>query len=491
MTSSIVDTAPEAVRNSSIQIDQKSVHSNLSEVREEAQTIELTPRQILKKNALPIAECFYIGFLMGINDGNFGIILPRIKEYYNISDSLVSILFIVQAVGYFVSAFLNGWLVQKMKALGVLYLGSFATVLAYVLLLIGLPFPAMCCFMAILGGSLALLDAGCNVYPSHLPYATTILNFVHAFYGFGALVGPLIASALLARGLSWKVSYMILCGLAVLNCICLWISFRKNPIPEHLEEDEEATQTESGEDDVNEKPVSPKRGLFAQAIRLKFTWIAALFLLFYVGVETTIGGWGYTFLTVARNGNAVTMGQVMSGYWAGLTVGRVILGHITGMFGEKRMITLYLFVTCGMIILIWQATSIGADAAGLVIAGFFLGPMFPTAIAITHQTLPKHLHATAIGFVAAFGQGGVAFFPFINGQIIDKAGIGAMMPYTLGLSAAATIVWVFLPTKTRSYDIIVNLWKKITKREEEPKAQIAEEKIDVSDRVEEDKATLS
>jgi hypothetical protein len=103
---------------------------------------------------------------------------------------------------------------------------------------------------------------------------------------------------------------MILCGLAVLNCICLWISFRKNPIPEHLEEDEEATQTESGEDDVNEKPVSPKRGLFAQAIRLKFTWIAALFLLFYVGVETTIGGWGYTFLTVARNGNAVTMGQV-------------------------------------------------------------------------------------------------------------------------------------------------------------------------------------
>jgi hypothetical protein len=93
--------------------------------------------------------------------------------------------------------------------------------------------------------------------------------------------------------------------------------------------------------------------------------------------------------------------------------------------------------------------------------------------------------------VYSFGQGGVAFFPFINGQIIDKAGIGAMMPYTLGLSAAATIVWVFLPTKTRSYDIIVNLWKKITKREEEPKAQIAEEKIDVSDRVEEDKATLS
>jgi fucose permease len=54
-----------------------------------------------------------------------------------------------------------------------------------------------------------------------------------------------------------------------------------------------------------------------------------------------------------------------------------------------------------MIILVWQVNSIGADAAGLVIIGFFLGPMFPTAIAITHQTLPKYLHATAIGFIAA------------------------------------------------------------------------------------------
>ncbi|KAI8582758.1 hypothetical protein K450DRAFT_269109 [Umbelopsis ramanniana AG] len=459
---------------------------------EVAQTVELTPRQVLKKNALPIIECFYIGFLLGVNDGNFGIILPRLKEYYNISDSLVSILFICQAVGYFLSAFLNGWLVKKLKALGALYLGSVTTVIVYVLLLIGLPFPAMCCFMALLGGALALLDAGCNVYPSFLPYATTILNFIHAFYGLGALVGPLIASSLLASNLSWKVSYMILCGLAVFNCILLWVSFRKVAIPEHNEEDEDVAEeatVENGSGIVEEKQPAKKRGLFTQVVRLKYTWIVAIFLLFYVGIETTIGGWGYTFLTVARNGDAVQMGRVMSGYWAGLTVGRVILGHITGMFGEKRMITLYCIVTCGMTILIWKATSIGADAAGLVIAGFFLGPMFPTAIAITHQTLPKYLHATAIGFIAAFGQGGVAFFPFINGQIIDKAGIGAMMPYTLGLSLAATIIWIMLPVKTPSYDIIINAWKKIVKSEDKPVNPQPEEITETSVPVNEEKST--
>ena len=86
---------------------------------------------------------------------------------------------------------------------------------------------------------------------------------------------------------------------------------------------------------------------------------------------------------------------------AGLTVGRVILGHITGMFGEKRMVTIYLFITCGMIVLVWQATAIGTDAAGLVIMGAVLGPMFPTAISVSHQVLPKRLHATAVGFLVA------------------------------------------------------------------------------------------
>lgn len=65
----------------------------------------------------------------------------------------------------------------------------------------------------------------------------------------------------------------------------------------------------------------------------------------------------------------------------------------------------------------------------------------------------SHLH-----IASRFGQGGVAFFPFINGQIIDKAGINSMMPYTLGLAIAATVIWILVPSPVPIFEFI-SKWK--------------------------------
>ncbi|GAB5588985.1 hypothetical protein Unana1_03885 [Umbelopsis nana] len=382
-----------------------------------------SPIKILRKNGVPIAACFYIGILLGMTDGQFGVILPSIKEYYNVSDGVVSALFMCQATGYFIAAFSNGWIVHNIKQRGALYLGGGMIIIAYVLILLGLPFPALCCCMPILGGGFALLDSGANVFPSMLPYTTTIINLIHG-------------------------------GMAVLNLVLVFLAFRGVQFEEHTKSEES-----NGLDERPPEQEKPDRqhGNFVQILKMKVTWILAMFLLFYVGVEVTIGGWGYTFLTMARYGDPVQMGRVMSGYWAGLTVGRVLLGHVTGMFGEKRMILIYLTITSGVVVLLWQTNSIGADIAGLIVLGVFLGPMFPTAIAYSNQLIPKHLYTTAVGFLVAFGQGGAAFFPFISGQIIDKAGVPNIMPYTLGLAIVMYISWLFIPTPQSTFAIFTKL----------------------------------
>ncbi|CAM0135362.1 unnamed protein product [Umbelopsis sp. WA50703] len=213
-------------------------------------------------------------------------------------------------------------------------------------------------------------------------------------YGTGALIGPLMSSALLAKNISWKVSYMILAGVAGLNLIGMVACFWHAKIDSHIDPAIENLA-------LNPESTVRKEGMFKQALHQRITQVGAFYLLFYVGTEVTFGSWSFTFLTEVRGGNPVELAQVTSGYWAGLTFGRLFLGAVTAHFGEKRMVALYLIITCIMIVVVWQVTAIAGDIFGLVVIGMALGPMFPTTISLASQVLPKHLHTTVIGFLAA------------------------------------------------------------------------------------------
>lgn len=76
----------------------------------------------------------------------------------------------------------------------------------------------------------------------------------------------------------------------------------------------------------------------------RVTWLCALFLLGYVGVEVALGGWIVTFMIRVRQGSAFASGMTATGFWLGITVGRVVLGFVTPRVGEKVAISVS--VTC-------------------------------------------------------------------------------------------------------------------------------------------------
>ena len=70
----------------------------------------------------------------------------------------------------------------------------------------------------------------------------------------------------------------------------------------------------------------------------RVTWLAALFLLGYVGVEVGLGGWIVVFMIRVRHGERFASGMTATGFWLGLTVGRFVLGFVTPRIGEKLAI---------------------------------------------------------------------------------------------------------------------------------------------------------
>jgi fucose permease len=71
----------------------------------------------------------------------------------------------------------------------------------------------------------------------------------------------------------------------------------------------------------------------------RVVWLSALFLLGYVGIEVALGGWIVTFMIRVRHGAPFASGMTATGFWLGITVGRVILGFVTPRIGEKLAIT--------------------------------------------------------------------------------------------------------------------------------------------------------
>lgn len=181
----------------------------------------------------------------------------------------------------------------------------------------------------------------------------------------------------------------------------------------------------------------------------RVTWLCALFLAGYVGVEVALGGWITTFMLRVRHGSPFASGMTATGFWLGMTIGRVILGFITPRIGESLAILIYLPICMGLELLFWLVPQFYVSAVAIAIQGFFLGPLFPAAVLAATRLLPRHLHVSSIGFAAAFGGGGAALFPFAVGAIAQAKGVQVLQPIALALLAVIWCLWFGLPKMPR------------------------------------------
>jgi len=164
--------------------------------------------------------------------------------------------------------------------------------------------------------------------------------------------------------------------------------------------------------------------------------------LVYVGVEISVGGWAFSFLIEERGQSVLLAGWLVSGYWAGLTVGRLALGGVSRRLGDMLTIQLCLLGTIAGLLLLWLAPRTAAAVIGLALAGFCLGPLFPTAIATISRFVPARLLPTAVGFLVSMAAAGAAIFPWLAGVLANRFGVWVILPYALGLTGIMLGVWL-------------------------------------------------
>lgn len=428
----------------------------------------------------------------GLSDGAPGAILNDIEDYYNISYSIVSLIWLSNAIGFILVAVISDKMDSKLGKRKMISGGCITTFIMYAIVSSGTKFPAICVGFFFGGVGLATCLTQINIFLSRFEKASTYLGWFHGTYGIGATLAPIIAASMVNAGVKWHYFYLILLGMAILNLINLWFAFKNADEDTRPWDHQEVIHTEDNSTPTDEialndlnlrsniqtvntdyrepnrefgdaplppEPVIPK-GDFKLAIKNLRTWLLTLFVFFYQGAEVSLPGWFETFLTDYRNGDPEKLGYVASGFWAGLTIGRLFLvERIHTRFGAKRGVSVLILGALVCVAIGWAIDNIIVEAVIISISGIFVGPIYPLMITIATRVLPRKIQVVTLTIMTSGGSSGGALWPFLTGLISQFSGAFVVMPMFISLFATMVVCWFVLPNPDRS--IVKKPWERL------------------------------
>jgi fucose permease len=278
---------------------------------------------------------------------------------------------------------------------------------------------------AVIGVGAGHLEPGVQSHVA-LTASPRAMNLLHAFYGIGATIGPLLITGLLVLGWSWRLAYVVILGVDLAVAVAV-LRYRG---------DFDATTPSRGPARAGRSRGSPA-GPGAEAVApLSRVAVATALLLFFVycGVEMSTGQWAFTFFTVARHLAPGLAGLLAAGYWASLTLARLAAAAIGARISSGLILALSAGgAVVGEVLMLWEpVTAIGV--AGLLIAGASLGPAFPLMMSRTASWAQTARVSSVIGWQSAAACIGVAVPSALAGLLIEDLGLRVLMPYLCALA---------------------------------------------------------
>jgi fucose permease len=166
---------------------------------------------------------------------------------------------------------------------------------------------------------------------------------------------------------------------------------------------------------------------------------------FYQGSEVAISGWLISYLIAYRDGQPSRVGNVTAGFWGGITLGRLILVPFAQRIGLKIASASLIVGAAIFQSLVWAVPNIITNAVAESIVGFFLGPIYPLAMAVFSQLWPRNLQMSGLSLVASMGSSGGALVPFVTGLTAQSLGTVVLHPIALFSFGIMMVAWLSLP----------------------------------------------
>lgn len=273
------------------------------------------------------------------------------------------------------------------------------------------------------------IDAALNAYAAG-HFGARQINWMHAAYGLGATIGPLLVTGLLAAGAGWRLAVAVMA--AVIGAITVVLAACRRAWEAGTPRAKGATRRLTGE---------PSR---TSRRRRRDVLSGVVFTAVETGVESTAGIWGYVFLTSGRGLSDTVAGVAVSAYWVMMFAGRALLGPVAERVGASRVLAAAVAgIPVGALLMAVPAPSFVA-VAGMLFLGLAAAPVFPLLTLTTADRVGAGSATAAVGLQVAASAVGSAALPSAVGLAIGAVGARSLGPALLMLGLAMGAVYRLL-----------------------------------------------
>jgi fucose permease len=302
--------------------------------------------------------------------------------------------------------------------------------------------------------ALWLLVVGSAVYSAGFGFVNTALNvyaaarfgprnitWMHATYGLGATLGPLLVTALLVGGAGWRAAVASMSAVLAVVALVLYVTRRRWDAPSLPREPKGAPPSGLRSAEAKLQSDEGRRRAKSARRRAGQTQIAASFIAIESGIETAAGIWGYVFLTSGRGVSATVAGVAVSAYWAMMFAGRALLGPVAERAGASRVLAIAIAGVPAGALLMTVPGPAALSVAGMMLLGLAAAPVFPLLTLTTAARVGEGGAATAVGLQTAASAIGSAALPSGIGLVIGVTGAQVTGPALLVLGLAMCAVY--------------------------------------------------
>ena len=364
--------------------------------------------------SLLLAVIYLIFISLGLPDSLLGSGWPTMQVAFGVPSSYAGYVSMTISFMTIISALISPRMIRRFHTKWIVIVSIMLTVFGLLGFSLSTSYVMLFLFVIPYGLGAGAIDASVNHYVAN-NYSGSVMNFLHCFYGVGAVISPNIMALALSKA-RWNEGYR---WTAYIQMAILLVCILSLPLWKKNEESAESEE-ESG------------AGI-REALKVPGVILTLIAFYAYCSGEATCFLWTSSYFAGVKEGLSdgliASFGSLIFG---GLMLGRLISGFVSNKLGDRLLIRIGIIVEMiGILLVLLPISHYLPAAIGFVVIGTGMGPVYPAIQHMAPANFGKRNSAAVIGLQMASAYVGSTFMPMVFGNLQQHIGIGIMPVYLL------------------------------------------------------------